>query len=289
MVLLVGSIWGSSFLFIAIGLDALAPPVIAFLRIFLGTLALLLFPRARRPIDREDLRHVALLGVVWMGVPFLLIPIAQQWVASAVAGMLNGAVPVFSAVIASVLSRTLPGKAQSFGLLSGFVGVAFISVSTSDGLGANLVGVALLIVSYVMFGLAANIAVPLQQRYGALPVILRAQVVALVLLLPFALAGIGGSMWSWPSIAAMFPLGFLSTGVAFAAMATLVGRTGAYRGTIGTYLIPVVAMVLGVVFRDEVIGGLAVLGTGLVVLGAWLASRREIAHRGMGEQPRRHR
>lgn len=88
----VAAIWGSSFLFIAIGIDDLSPPVVALARLALGTATLALIPRARRAVGSEDRPRVIALGVVWMGVPLLLFPIAQQWVASAVAGMINGAV-----------------------------------------------------------------------------------------------------------------------------------------------------------------------------------------------------
>jgi hypothetical protein len=82
----IASIWGSSFLFIEIGLDAFRPGLIAFARIALGVAMLSLFARARRPVERTDLPRVALLGVVWMGLPLLLFPIAQQWIDSRLPG-----------------------------------------------------------------------------------------------------------------------------------------------------------------------------------------------------------
>ena len=87
-------IWGSSFLFIDLGLESLAPGVIAVARVALGVAALALVPAARRPIGREDRVRVAFLGVIWAGLPLLLFPVAQQWIDSSVAGMLNGAVPL---------------------------------------------------------------------------------------------------------------------------------------------------------------------------------------------------
>jgi drug/metabolite transporter (DMT)-like permease len=70
-------------------------------------------------------------------------------------------------------------------------------------------------------------------------------------------------------------LGCFGTALAFVAMATLVGRAGATRGSIATYFIPVVAIVLGVIFRDETIAAISLIGTGLVLAGAYLTSRRE--------------
>jgi drug/metabolite transporter (DMT)-like permease len=85
----ISGIWGSSFLLIAIGLDAFEPGLITWLRVGLGALVLALVPRARRPIDAEDRPRLLALSVLWVGIPFTLFPIAQQHVNSAVAGMLS--------------------------------------------------------------------------------------------------------------------------------------------------------------------------------------------------------
>jgi drug/metabolite transporter (DMT)-like permease len=131
------------------------------------------------------------------------------------------------------------------------------------------------VLAILCYGLAVNLAVPLQQRHGALPVLLRAQLAALVLLLPFGLWGLRGSTFAWPSVLAMLPLGILGTGVAFVMMTTLVGRVGGPRGAVATYFIPVVAIVLGVLVLGEQVAPSAVAGTALVVTGAWLTSRPE--------------
>src|SRR5690606_3236896 len=151
-------------------------------------LALAVFPRARRPVAREDLPRVALLGVVWMGIPLILFPIAQQWIDSSVAGMINAAVPILTAVWSMVLLRRLPGVLQRWGLVVGFAGILAISWPNLQGSSATALGVALVLTAVVLYGLAANLAVPLQQRYGALPVLLRSQLVALAVIAPFGLS-----------------------------------------------------------------------------------------------------
>ena len=270
----VALIWGSSYLFIDIGLEALAPGVIAVVRVALGLAALSLVPAARRPIGREDLVRVAFLGVIWAGLPMILFPVAQQWIDSSVAGMLNGAVPLASAAWAVVLLRRPLPRVHAVGLLIGFAGVLAISWPQLQGSRATTLGAALVIGAVVLYGLAIDLAVPLQQRYGALPVLLRAQLAALVLLLPFGLWGLRSSSFAWPSVLAMVPLGVLGTGVAFVLMTTLVGRVGGPRGAVATYFIPVVAIVLGVVLLGERVAPAALAGTALVVAGAWLTSRR---------------
>jgi drug/metabolite transporter (DMT)-like permease len=278
----VALLWGSSFLLMEIGLTSFRPGLVTLLRVGLGACALALVPRARRTsIDRADLPRVALLGVTWMGVPLLLFPVAQQWIDSSVAGMVNGAMPLTTAAWAAVLLRRPPGRTQAIGLTVGFLGIVAIAVpelptgQVATGTGATALGTGLVLLATLLYGLSANLAVPLQQRYGALPVLLRAQLAALVVITPFGLWGLRGSSFAWGPALAMLPLGMLGTGLAFVLMTTLVGRVGGPRGTVAIYVVPVVAVVLGVVVLGEALHPLAVAGVALVLVGAWVTSRRE--------------
>lgn len=279
----IATIWGSSFLLMEIGLQAFEPGLVTLLRVGLGASALALVPRARRTrIDRADWPRIALLGVVWIGIPMLLFPIAQQWIDSSVAGMVNGAMPLAVAAWSVLLLRRAPARSQLLGLGLGFAGIVaiFLPELPSDALsetGTALTGLGtgLVALAVVCYGLAANLAVPLQQRYGSLPVLLRAQGAALVLVTPVGLASISGSTFAWGPLLAMLPLGILGTGLAFVLMTTLIGRVGGPRGAIAIYVVPVVAVTLGVVALGEQVHPLALMGTGLVLTGAWSASRRE--------------
>ena len=105
----VATIWGSSFVFIAIGLDAFGPGVITLARVALGAATLALFPKARAPVEREHRLRIAILGIIWIAIPLTIFPVAQQWIDSSVAGMLNGGLPIASLVWATLLLRALPG------------------------------------------------------------------------------------------------------------------------------------------------------------------------------------
>ena len=107
--------------------------------------------------------------------------------------------------------------------------------------------------------------------------ILRAQLVAVIATLPFCLAGLPDSSFDIGGIGAVAVLGIMGTGVALAVMTSLVGRVGATRGGVAMYFIPVVAVILGIVVRDESIAPLAIFGMFVVLAGAFLASRREMA------------
>ncbi len=267
-------IWGASFLLIAEGLEAFEPGLVTWLRIVFGFSALAVIPSARRlPIDRADWPRVALVGVVWIAFPMTMFPLAEQWISSSVTGMLNGSMPLFSALVASLLLRRLPGRNQLVGLAIGFAGVVAISLPSLRGGSRTALGAGLVLLAMASYGFATNLVVPLQQRYGSIPVIWRAQAVAVVLTAPFGIAGIGGSRLQASSVVAVLVLGAVGTGFAFIAAGTLMGRVGATRGSILAYLIPVVALVLGVAFRDETVAAISLVGLVLVLAGAFLCSR----------------
>ncbi len=268
--------WGSSFLFIAMGLDAFAPGVVSLVRVGLGALTLAVFPRARKPIgDRGDLLRIAVLGQLWIGVPFLLFPIAQQHVDSSVAGMINASMPIAATTWGIVLLRRLPGRIQLVGLGIGFLGIVGIFLPQLRDSQATAFGAALLLLAMVLYGLSTHLVVPLQQRYGGIAVIWRAQLSALVLIAPVGLWQLPDSTFAWSSALAMVPLGVVGTGLALVWMADLAGRVGGSRASVATYLIPIVAIALGVLVRDETIAPLALGGVALVLLGAFLTSRAE--------------
>ncbi len=270
-----GVVWGASFYFIAVGVDHFAPAVVAAGRLLFGSAVLAVAPAARRSIERADVSRFWFLGLVWMAIPFLLFPIAEQWVDSSVAGMINAGVPVFAAVVASVLLRRLPGKIQSVGLIIGLIGVVIVTLPSLGEGSSSALGVLLLVVAVALYGLAVNLAVPLQQKYGGLAVTLRNQLAALAIVLPLAIWGLFDSEFAWSSLAAVAALGIAGTGLALFAMTTLVGRVGATRGSSVTYTFPIVAIVLGVLFRNEELHLIAIVGTVLVIIGAYVVSRAE--------------
>lgn len=271
----IGGIWGSSFLFIAIGLDAFEPGLITWLRVLFGAATLWLLPASRTPIAREDKARIVALSFLWVGVPFTLFPVAQQWISSGLTGLLNGSLPIFATTIGALMLHRLPGRAQAIGLIVGFAGVAAIAApSLAEGSNEAL-GVVLVLVAVGCYGVAINIAAPLTQRYGSLPVMNRMLALAVLWTAPLGIAGLTGSSFAWGALAAIAALGALGTGLAFVLMGRLVSRVGSSRASFATYLIPVVALVLGAVFLDETVRALSIVGIGLVIAGALLASRKE--------------
>ncbi len=268
-------VWGASFLFIKIGLEAFHPGVVTWVRVSLGAIALRLLPRNRLQLRGEDRRSVLWLSIIWVAVPFTLFPLAEEHVSSAVAGMLNGATPIFTGLIAGLFFNRRPRGPQLLGIGIGFVGVSLVSLGASSESPSALLGVMMGLGAAFFYGIATNMAGPLQRKYGSVPVMRQMLEWGALMTTPFGLWGLRDSSFSWEATGAVTVLGIFGTGYAFALMATLVGRVGGPRASFLTYVTTVVSMALGAIILDEPIQQLAIIGVALVILGAFLASRRE--------------
>lgn len=270
--------WGASFLFIAIAIDHVATGVVPVARLAFGALALACVPAARKRIDREDVRKVALLGFVAMTVPFYLYPLAEKSVASSVTGMINGSIPVTTVLAAAVLTRTVPSRKRVIAVLVGFVGIALISFgSVGDGKGASVHGVLFLLFATCCYAFTSILSREMQVKYGTLTVLLWQELFALLFSLPLGIPAFADSDFAWSALLALMVLGALGTGLAYVLYGMLMVRAGAVRGVIGVFFTPIVATFLGVIFRDEKVTVLAVIGMLVVICGAWLTSRPDTA------------
>ena len=171
--------------------------------------------------------------------------------------------------------RTLPQFRQVVGIMIGFAGAVTIGLPAARGSSAAAWGIFLVLLATFSHGLSFNLAVPLQQRYGAPAVMLRAIGVAAIATTPFGLAGLTDSQWATGPVVAVTVLGIVNTGTAFVVMTAFVGRAGPTRAGVAIYCTPIVAMVLGVVFRSEVILPLQWAGTAVVLASAWFASHQK--------------
>jgi drug/metabolite transporter (DMT)-like permease len=262
-----GTIWGASFLFIAEGLEAVAPNGVTFTRIAIGFLTLSLFPSARRPVARADWAGTAMLGVVWLAFPLSMFPFAEQHVSSALTGMLNGATPLFAAAVASLIARHFPERGILIGLIVGFGGAVIMALPAIGG-ASSAFGVGLIVLALMSYGAAVNLARPLQQRNGAVPVVWRALGVALVLTAPLGLPEVVKGEWSLRPALALLCLGAGGTAIATVLTATAAGRLGATKASATAFIIPVVALLLGVVVRGEHVTAVSLAGAGICLLGA---------------------
>lgn len=270
LLVLPGLIWGASFLFIAESLEALAPDGVTFARFIIGFLTLSLVPGARRPVLARDRVGIAWLGVLWLAFPMSMFPHAEQHVSSALTGMLNGAIPLIASGVAAIVAWQAPSRTLTAGLMVGFAG-AVVMAAPGIGSGGNSArGVLLITAALVSYGVAINLARPLQQRNGALPVVWRALGVALILTAPLGVPALMAAQWSLRSLLAILALGCLGTAVANVVMAVAAGRLGPTRASGTTFLIPVVALLLGLFVRGEQVSAVAIGGGALCLAGAWV-------------------
>ena len=273
LVVVPGLIWGASFLFIAEGLEAVAPMGVTFVRIAIGFATLSLVPSSRQPILRGDRAKTVALGVLWLAFPLSMFPFAEQHVSSALAGMLNGATPLFAALVASLLARRAPSRRVAFGLAVGFAGAVLIALPGLSGLTAmsgQRRGVLMILAALISYAFAYSLARPLQQRNGALPVIWRALGVAVVLTAPFGAPALAYAHWTARALGSLVALGALGTGVAYVMLATAAGRMDATRASANNFIIPVVSLLLGIGIRHEQVNSLSIVGVGVCLTGAWL-------------------
>lgn len=277
LILLIGPglIWGASFLFIAEGLRSIGPNGVTFVRILVGFLTLALVPAARRPVARVDWPAVGALGVVWMAFPLSMFPFAEERVSSALTGMLNGATALFVAIVAALIARRLPSRGVAVGLGVGLAGAMLIAWPTLHEGESSLTGILLILVALMSYGVALNLARPLQQRNGALPVVWRALAVALALTAPLGIPDLAAARWIPAAVFSLLALGALGTGLAYALLAVAAGRVGATRASATTFLIPPVALVLGMAVRAEHVAPVSALGGLVCVAGAWLIRQEQ--------------
>jgi drug/metabolite transporter (DMT)-like permease len=267
------SIWGSSFLWIAIGLDNLHPGAVALSRTALGAFALSLLPSSRAAIPRTEFKGVAIVGVFGTVIPALLFAFAEQWVESSVAGMVQAAAPLFVLSVSIFMLRQAPSPTVLAGLALGLVGGVLLSLPNVTGADAEPLGVLLILLAVACYAVSSNIVPPLVQAYGSISVMARALQFGTLVLIPYGIWGFTQSSFAWSAVLAMTILGVFGTGLARTTFAELVSRAGAPRASLVSYLVPVIAVVLGVVFREDSMATLEYVGLAVILSAARLTSR----------------
>jgi drug/metabolite transporter (DMT)-like permease len=174
-----------------------------------------------------------------------------------------------------MLAKRLPSRGVVAGLAVGLAGVVMVAGPSLGAGGSSLAGVLMILAAVVSYGFAVNLARPLQVAHGALPVLLRAQAVALVLTAPLGVPDLLEIRWQLAPVLSVVALGALGTGVAFVLMTIAAGRLGATRASATTFLMPPVALALGVAVRGEQVALLSVLGGAVCVAGAWWIRRAQ--------------
>jgi len=272
----VSTLWGIPYLFIKVAVeDGVPPAFLAWARVVLG--ALVLLPLAWRagllPSLRGRARWLWLYALVEIAIPFPLIAVGEQWVASSVAAIVIATVPL---VVALLALRFDPAERATgrrlVGLVVGLAGVVALVGVDLAGRPEELLGAGAILLAAV--GYAAGPMIVKRQLAQLDPRATMGASLALagLLLTPAALAAPPARVPSADALVALVVLGVLCTAAAFVFFGALIAEVGPGRAVVITYVAPVVAVALGVTVLGERPGAGAVAGLLLILAGSWLST-----------------
>ena len=284
--LLLSAIWGSSYLFIAIGAEALPPITLVAIRLLIGAAALQIVLRLRGirlPRSPKVLAALAFMGLVNNVIPFTLITWAvtpgPQQLNSGLAAVLTAAVPIFTVIIAHFALKDERFTAlRALGVLVGFAGVAALMSPRLSGAGGDqsLSGAAAVVGAAISYAVAVTFSRRVLSTLPPIVIGAMQMTWSVLLLIPLSLLVDRPSLADTPARAwfAVAWLGLLGSGIAYILFFRLIQSIGATRTAMVTYLMPVVAVILGAVFNNESIHWTLIAGLLLVVGGAALVNRK---------------
>jgi drug/metabolite transporter (DMT)-like permease len=281
---LLGFMWGSSYLFIKIGVDAGLPPfTLISLRLLFGFILLatvVAIAREPLPRDAKTYGHLIVMGAVNIAIPFSLITWAELTVDSALAAILTAPVPLFVIVIAAIFLRderiTINRLA---GLAVGFVGVAILVGFDPAAVAAgDLTGEIALIGATLSYACGAVYA--RRNIHGLRPMIPAVFQVGFALTMVSILAFVFErpievvSRITPEALFAVVWLGIFGSGLAYLLFFRTLGRWGATRTSMVAYLLPVFGITLGALVLKEPIDTRLLVGTALVIGGIALVNSK---------------
>ena len=277
-------IWGSSFLFIRIGVEQLPPFQLVFIRTSIAAVGLTVvaYARGKRlPTDRRSLIDLLFLGIVNTVFPFALITWGETHIESGLASVLQGTAALFTLVVAHfnfaderITVRKLTG------LVIGFLGVVVLSSRSKDvaSIGVNstlyLLGQLAIVGASLCYAIGGTYSrKAMQNRLEPIVVAAGAMIVASITtgIITYGLPLFGGAMPVSLSqlaprvLGAVLALGVLNTFVAYLIFYSLLAALGASRASMITYVIPAVGLVLGALFLGEAVDGRLIIGAAMIL------------------------
>jgi drug/metabolite transporter (DMT)-like permease len=276
-----GVVWGCSFIFIKLGLEFLTPFGVAFGRCALGALTLLIYAKYRRiPFikNRKILFHLWVVSLLLNVIPGVLFALAETKVTSVLAGMINAVTPLMTLLVILLVFRDQkPTSQQVIGIGLGFLGVLTV-LGAWQGLGDNpLWAVLVLLAAVTCYGISFPYSRQFILPHKLEPESMAAAQVSLaaLTLLPFFLYdGIESNNYSAGPILAMLGLGVFGSGFAYIWNFKIMEAAGSAIASSVTYVTPVVAVAVGVVFLQEKVTWYEPVGALIVLLGAAIGQER---------------
>ena len=279
--LALGLVWGCSFIFIELGLVFLSPFGVTFVRCALGAITLLIFAKARKvelPKGKAIWKKLWVVAMLLNVVPGVLFAFAQQYITSALAGIINATTPLMTLIFMLLIFREEKIKReQVYGLLIGALGVMTV-VGVWKELGGNqLIGVIALLIAVSCYGASypysTRNVIPLGLKPEALAT--GQLLMATMTLLPFFIFdGFSSNNYETKSIIAMLCLGIFGSGFAYIWNFSVTAAAGSAIGSTVTYITPVVAVIVGWLYLNEEIVWHEPVGALVVIIGALLSQGR---------------
>ncbi|MDQ4021094.1 MAG: DMT family transporter [Actinomycetota bacterium] len=274
-------LWGSGFFWIKLSLDGFTPVQLTFARLALGALVLVpivLIRRLPRPRGRAMWGHLAVSALIANAIPYTLFAVAEQTVSSSLAGVISATTPLWTVLIAVAAGAdTRLTSRRGLGVLAGFLGVLVVFEPWNAATGGAVGGVLACLSAATSYGLAYVYAARFLTNRGLSPLTLTAaQLVVASAILALALPASGG-IGAQPSALALIAvliLGAIGTGVALVINFTLIGTEGPTAASVVTYLVPAVALALGILILDEPARLALPVGALLILIGVALVRRR---------------
>ncbi len=282
LLLVVGALWGASFLFIRQGAPVLGPVGLIEARVALAGLCLLVVVvlAGRLPELRRDPAGFLVLAALSAGVPFTLIAAAELHLTASLAAILNATTPLFSLLVSAALARRLPSPAQFAGVLAGLAGVialvgfgplrpdTTLALSVAASLSAALL--------YALGGMYAKVRFP---RTHPLVTAAGQQLGSAVLLLPLLPLVPPRRAPDGPVLGAVAVLAFACTALASVLFFWLLRRIGPTGALTVTFLVPLFGLLWGALFLGEEAGWSTLAGLALILGAVFLVAERRAPER----------
>src|SRR3954454_16421447 len=289
---LLALIWGASFMLIKIADRQLTPATLVLGRLGSATLLLAaiamvqLGPRRTVAQFRGAWQWLVVVGMVNTAVPFWLLSWGETRIDSGLASIIQGAVPIFNALLAFAFFREeRVSGLRLLGLGIGFVGVALLVGAQPEG---RLLGALAVVAMALCYATGTLIAGRYLRGTPPLVVALSSTAVSTIAVLPAGVIQAPAEMWHGETIAAILVLGFVGTAIAYLLFFALIQRAGANYATLVTYLVPPIALAYGAIFLGESFGWTAFAALALILVGVALATggvRLAAPGAGRGEGP----
>ena len=224
----------------------------------------------------KGIKYVAPYAVLEMIGPWILITSAEQEISSGLAGLLVSTVPIFSTIFSSLRGdHSVWQPKRIFGLVVGFVGIiALVGIESITG-SSNPKAIAMVILASILYAYAVLMITANLPGVDGIAINGVAMGITCIFYTPIAIAVWPSNPVSVEAISALVALGVFSTAIAFMLFFIVIVEIGAARGSLTTYVNTAVAVVLGIIILDEPITLGIIVGLPMVVLGSFLASRKE--------------